>query len=123
MRKPRWTSYSTERLVEEVKARSAKRGHAMREGPAREANRQFDILVAIHQEIRARGLEAQRQLLSLLKDPEPATQCWVAIYALEFAPEEAEPVLEEIRRTQKNFMGSEARGALEKSREGTLRLF
>ena len=50
-------------------------------------------LPAIHRELRARGIEAQRQLLALLDDPDLGTRCWAAMAVMEFAPTEGARVL------------------------------
>jgi hypothetical protein len=75
--------------------------------------------VAIIKELRSRGPEAQRQLSKLLADPEPSTRCWTASAVLEFAPREAEQVLEELSRTQRNATGVSAHFTLKQWREGT----
>jgi hypothetical protein len=121
MRKAQLKTFPTERLVEEFRRLSAEHGHALEAGNARAANRRFDPLVAIRQELRSRGREAQRQLLKLLADPEPSTRCWTATSVLEFAPSEAEQVLEELSRTQRNVTGFRADWALEQWRKGTLK--
>ena len=102
MRKSRLKTSSTEQLVEEFRELSAEHGHALEGANARAANRRFDPLVAIIKELRSRGPEAQRQLSELLADPEPSTRRWTASAVVDFAPSEAEQVLEELSRTQRN---------------------
>lgn len=119
MRKPQMRNSSDERLVEEFRRLSAEHGHALETGNPRSANRRYDTLVAIRHELRSRGPEAQRQLLKLLADPEPSTRCWTASFLLQLAPREAEQVLEELVRTQRNTIGVTARITLEQWREGT----
>jgi hypothetical protein len=121
MRKSQLKTASTERLVEEFRKLSAEHGHALEAANARAANRRFDTLVAIIQELRSRDPEAQHQLLKLLTDPEPSTRGWTAIAVLDFAPSEAEQVLEELSRTQRNALGFSADRTLEQSREGTFK--
>ncbi len=119
MRKSQLKTSSTERLVEEFRRLSAEHGHALEASNARAANRKFPTLVAIIKELRARGLEAQRQFLKLLADPEPSTRYWTASAVLEIAPSEAEQVLEELSRTQRNTLGFSADWTLKQWREGT----
>jgi hypothetical protein len=119
MRKSQVKTASTERLVEEFRRLSAEHGHALEAANARAANRRFDTLVAIINELRARGPEAQRQLLTLLADPDPSTRNWTAGAVLDFAPSEAEQVLEELSRTQRNAIGFSADWTLNLWREGT----
>ncbi|HVG57039.1 MAG TPA: DUF2019 domain-containing protein [Hyalangium sp.] len=119
MRKSQLKTSPTERLVEEFRKLSAEHGHALEAANARAANRRFDNLVAIIQELRSRDPEAQPQLLQLLADPEPSTRRWTATAVLDFAPSEAEQVLEELSRTQRNTLGFSADRLLEQWREGT----
>ncbi|HVG61818.1 MAG TPA: DUF2019 domain-containing protein [Hyalangium sp.] len=119
MRKSQLKTFPTERLVEEFRRLSAEHGHALEASNARAANRKFPTLVAIIDELRARGLEAQRQLSKLLVDPDPSTRYWTAGAVLDFVPSEAEQVLEELSRTQRNTLGFSADWTLELWREGT----
>jgi hypothetical protein len=119
MRKSQLKTSPTDRLVEEFRRLSAENGHALEAANARAANRKYDTLVAIRRELRSRGPEAQRQLLKLLADPEPSTRYFTASSVLQFAPSEAEQVLEELSRTQRNTIGVEADWTLKQWREGT----
>jgi hypothetical protein len=119
MRKSQLKTLSTEQLVEEFRRLSAEHGHALEAADARAANRKYDTLVTIRHELRSRGPEAQRQLLKLLADPEPSTRCWTASSVLQFAPSEAEQVLDELSRTQRNATGVTAHFTLKQWREGT----
>ncbi len=119
MRKSQLKTLATERLVEEFRRLSAEHGHALEAANARAANRKFPTLVAIIKELRSRGPEAERQLLELLSDPEPSTRDWTASAVLDFAPREAEQVLEELVRTQIGIPRFTARWTLEQWREGT----
>jgi Domain of unknown function (DUF2019) len=118
-RKSQLKTFSTERLVEEFRRLSTEHGHALEAANARAANRKYDTLVAIRHELRSRGLEAQRQLLKLLADPEPSTRYFTASSVVQFAPSEAEQVLEELSRTQRNAIGVDADWTLKQWREGT----
>ena len=118
MRKSQLETLPTERLVEEFSRLSAEHRHAIKSGNPRAANRKSDTLVAIIKELRSRGPEAQHQLLKLLADPEPSTRYWTASAVLEIAPNEAEQVLEELSRTQRNTLGVSADLTLEQWREG-----
>lgn len=60
----------------------------------REANRQHDIVQDLYREIRCRERSAQNVLLGLLDHPDEAVRGWAAFHSLEFAPKEAERVLE-----------------------------
>jgi hypothetical protein len=119
MRKSQLKTLSTEQLVEEFRRLSAEHGQALEASNARAANRKFPTLVAIIEELRSRDPEAQRQLSKLLADPDPSTRYWTAGAVLDFAPSEAEQVLEELSRTQRNALGFSADWTLKLWREGT----
>jgi hypothetical protein len=109
----------TDELIEKARALSAERWPAIHAGKPKEANRMYDLLVAIRRELRARGIDAQRQLLKLLEDPDPGTRCWAAGSVLEFAPGEGERVLTEIARHVDGLVGFSAERTLEQWRAGT----
>ncbi|WP_257463328.1 DUF2019 domain-containing protein [Archangium lipolyticum] len=111
----------TEELVEKTRALSSERWRAIYAGKPKEGNRMFDLLVAIDRELRARGLEAQRQLLKLLDDPDPGTRCWAAASVLEFAPSEGERVLTELAKPPNGLVGFSAERTLKQWRAGTFK--
>jgi hypothetical protein len=121
MKKTEVKKLPTEQLVEKTRALSAERWRAIYAGKPKDGNRMFDLLVAIHKELRARGIEAQRQLLRLLDDPDPGIRCWVATAVLEFAPAEGERVLTDIAEHADGLVGFSAEWALEKWKAGTLK--
>jgi hypothetical protein len=84
------------------------------------ANKAYDVQANVYRELRSRGIEAQRALLSLLNDPEPYVRCSAAAYALEFAPQDAEPVLQALRPLR-GFVGHDAGMTLDVWRKGELR--
>jgi hypothetical protein len=111
----------TEQLVEKTRILSAERMRAIYAGKPKDGNRMFDLLVAIHRELRARGIEAQRQLLVLLDDPDLGTRCWTATAVMEFAPREGERVLADLARNAGGLVGFSAEWALEEWKAGTLK--
>lgn len=113
------TRKALEQLIEETRALSAERWRAIQAGKPKDGNRMFDLLVAIERELRARGIEAQRQLLKLLEAPDPGTRCWAAASALEFAPAEGERVLAELAKAPNGLVGVSAEMTLEQWKAGT----
>lgn len=63
---------------------------------SRAANKAAEELAAIYRELRHLGSDATERLLSLARDEDPSVRCWAAAHALEFAPADAEVVLEEL---------------------------
>lgn len=96
-------------------------GKALEVGDHRRANPKADLLSAIFAELRRRGLEAQQALLPLLRHPDPSVRCWAGAHALEFAPEQGEPVLAELAPTPRSFVALAAHVTLEQWRKGELR--
>jgi len=123
MKKAQVKKLSTEELVEKIRTLSAERWRAIYAGKPKDGNRMFDLLVAMERELRARGIEAQRQLLKLLDDPDPGTRCWAAASALEFAPSEGERVLTELAQPPNGLVGFSAERTLEQWRAGTFKPF
>ncbi|QRN95312.1 DUF2019 domain-containing protein [Archangium violaceum] len=121
MKKTDLKKLPTGELIENTRSLSAERWRAIYAGKPKEGNRMFDLLVAIHRELRARGMDAQRQLLKLLDDPDPGTRCWAAAAVLEFAPDEGERVLIELAKHAEGLVGFSAEWTLEKWREGTFK--
>ncbi|PTL81285.1 DUF2019 domain-containing protein [Vitiosangium sp. GDMCC 1.1324] len=121
MRKTEVKRLSTEQLIERVRTLSAERWRAIYAGRPKDGNRMYDLLVTIHKELRARGIEAQHQLLGLLDDPDPGTRCWAATSVLEFAPSEGERVLTELAKHADGLVGFSAEWTLEKWKAGTLK--
>jgi hypothetical protein len=119
MKTAQWKSLTVELLVEKYRAASARHGHAIEAGNHKAANREYDVIVAISKELRARGGEAHRRLLGLLNDPEPGTRCWAASEALGFAPLEAEQVLAELAKVPRSLVGFTAELTLQQWKAGT----
>jgi hypothetical protein len=59
-------------------------------------------------------------LLSLLDHPSNAVRAWAAFHALEFAPQEAEPVLEDLSKIP-GIEGLDSEITLREWRKGTLK--
>ncbi|WPB81952.1 DUF2019 domain-containing protein [Archangium violaceum] len=121
MKKARLKKLPIEQLVEMTRTISAERMRAIYAGKSKDGNRMFDLLIAIHRELQARGVEAQLCLLVLLDDPDPATRCWAATAVMEFAPKEGERVLTDLARNAGGLVGFSAEWTLEDWRAGTLK--
>jgi hypothetical protein len=72
---------------------AAKHGEATERADHHVANEMADLVAEIYAELRSRGSDAQRELLGLLADEAASVRLWAATHALEFAPEDGEPVL------------------------------
>ena len=112
---------TTDQLVEKYRELSARHGRAIEAGNHKVANREFDVIVAINKELRARGTEAHRRLLSLLNDQEPGTRCWAAMDVLAFEPQEGERVLTELSKVPKSLVGLTAGMTLQQWKAGAFK--
>jgi hypothetical protein len=107
-------------LIEQYRTAAAAHGAATELGEYRAANRHHDLLAQIYRELRARGTDAQRELLVLLDDVDAHVSAWAAAHALEFAPERGEPVLRRLA-ANRGFVALNAEMTLQEWSKGTLR--
>jgi hypothetical protein len=82
------------------------------------ANKAADVVAAVYRELRRRGEQAL--LLPLVRSPRPEVRSWAAAHALEFAPEQGVPVLEDLSNEPRS-LGFSAKMTLKVWREGNLR--
>jgi len=75
------------------------------------------VVAAVYRELSRR--RKQRLLLPLLHSAEPWVRSWAAAHGLEFAPEQAAPVLE-VLSGKNGFVAFGARMTLKQWREGKL---
>jgi hypothetical protein len=94
-------------------------GTATENGDYRTANRRHDLIAGVYRELRRRGDDAQRELLPLLNDIDERVRAWAAAHALEFAPDQGEPVLKRLA-TKSGAIGLNAQMTLEQWSKGAL---
>ncbi|WP_428665989.1 DUF2019 domain-containing protein [Reyranella sp.] len=95
-----WRRKASLEALLEAYGSAAKKHHAANlVGDWRTGNPQATIVFAIYRELRRRGLEAQRALLSLLDEEDLGIRLWTAAHALEFDPDRGIPILEELAKT------------------------
>jgi HEAT repeat protein len=112
---------STDELTEELAALASDRGDALRANDPKRANARFQRMAGIYQEIRNRGIAAQRRVLSLLDNKDPYVRLSAATYALEFGAQRALPVLQEIDQKEPGTLGFTAGMTLKQWKKGELR--
>jgi len=95
-------------------------GRATETGDYKTGNRAADRVAAIYAELRARGPDAQRSLLGLLKHEVPGVRGWAAAHALDFAPSDGEAVLQALI-PMGGFVGHDAEMTLKEWRQGRLK--
>lgn len=111
---------SVQEIVDVYVAAAAKHGRATEAGDYKAANEAHDVIAPGYRELRSRGVEAQRALLPLLEHPDPGVRGWAAAHGLEFAPNQAEPTLEDLADGG-SIGGSSAKMTLEVWRKGDLK--
>jgi hypothetical protein len=102
-----------ERYVEAAEAHA----EASASGDSGKANKAHNALAEIYRELRREGSEERLSLL--LRHPNPAVGAWSGAHALEFAPEEAKRVLEDLAKRE-DLIGFNAQQTLAVWREGKL---
>lgn len=95
-------------------------GKATEAGRSRVANEAYEVIVTIYRELRRRGLDAQRKLLTLLDHPDPGVRGWAGSHVLDFAPDDGERTLLAMSETPRSFVSFSAKMTLKLWRTGKL---
>lgn len=114
-------SASAEHLIEVYRDAAIAHRSATREGDYKRANLAYERLMSVVRELRDRSNNEREVFLDLLDDPLIEVRGLVAAHALEFAPDKAEPVLEEIASGPESLEEFSARMVLQEWRQGRLR--
>jgi hypothetical protein len=109
---------STEELVQEYEQAAVAYGQALAAADHHAANRAHDRIASAYRELRSRA--AASHLLPLLRSENENVRSFVAAHALEFAPEQGEPVLMGFA-SRPGRLRTPAEYALKAWREGTLK--
>jgi len=112
---------TTEDLVASFAETASEHGQFMASCDPKRANAKFDQMARLYGELRRRGGGAQRQLLALMKSDNPYIRLYAATYTLDFEPDQALPVLDEILRTEEGTLKFTARMTLEQWHKGEMR--
>jgi len=121
MRKREAKSASLEELIDTYAKAAAEHGKATENGDYKTGNKAADTVAVIYNELRSRGLDAQRSLLNLLHDENPGIRIWAAAHALEFSPSDGVPVLETMIKSEEGIIRFDAEMTLKEWRNGKLR--
>src|SRR5438105_3206183 len=84
---------SISELVAEYERAASAHGVATRTGDRTMSNRAHHRLSSVYRILRERGLDAQKALLPLLDNVDPAVRLWAGAHALEFAPDQGRETL------------------------------
>jgi HEAT repeat protein len=113
---------ATKDLIQTFARSAAERGLALRAANPDRANARYKTMTELYHELCSRGMEAQRELLSLLESQDGYVRLSAATYALEFDAPAAVPVLQKIDEEERNLLGFTAGMVLKQWREGKLHL-
>ena len=91
---------------------------ASREGKHKSANQAYDRIAAVIRELTERGPRAKDELLRLLDDERIEVRGWAAAHALEFEPDRAARVLENIASGPPSLEELSAKMVLQQWRTG-----
>ena len=112
---------TTKDLVQMFVTAASEQGRFVEACDPRRANIRYEQMAKIYSELRDRGRDAQRKLLPILESSDPYVRLNAAVFALDFDPESAVPVLEEISEKETGELRVDARMTLKVWREGKLR--
>jgi HEAT repeat protein len=106
-------------LVKRYTESSAAHARATEVGDHVAANLAHDALAEAYRELRRR--RAQWVLLPLLEHPDLSVRVWAAAHALEFCPEQGEPVLKRAAEIPRGLVSFSAQMTLRQWHDGKLR--
>src|SRR5438270_889587 len=95
-------------------------GEATEEGDPESGNQAHDEIVALRHELKRRGHEML--LCQLLKSFNGSVRGWAATHLLDVVPDQAVPVLEELSKEKRGYLGLGARMTLKEWHAGRLHL-
>lgn len=114
------SNQDAESLLAKYAAAAIAHRDASATGDYRTANREHEVLARTYRELRSLGNRGETALESLLRHQDARVRAWAAAHALEFAPDLAEPVLQELVNTG-GLLGFGAEMTLSEWRKGNLR--
>jgi len=109
---------TNEVLAERFRALALEKSEALLESNIRAANRIFDKMHAIDQELRVRGIDARKVLIPLLDDPDMRVQYEAALKSLAVAPQRALATIQAIAKRHLMPVSGEAGMALQALEDG-----
>jgi hypothetical protein len=111
----------TDALLAEYADAALAHRHASREGKYNVANRAHERLSSVVRELRSREPDGLFALTRLFADERIEVRGWAAAHGLEFAPEQASKVLEDVASGPSSLAEFSAKMVLLQWRQGTLR--
>ena len=111
---------SHENLILEYARLSDLYGDAIETGNHKKANKAYDELMAVYQQIKAQGALTSEDFHELLFAPSMGTRLWAATHYLAISSEEAEKVLSALGEVPNSLLAVSAKITLEEWEKGDL---
>jgi len=111
---------SHENLILEYARLSDLYGDAIETGNHKKANKAYDELMAVYQQIKAQGALNSEAFHELLSAPSMGTRLWAATHYLAISSEEAEKVLSALGEVPNSLLAVSAKITLEEWKKGDL---
>lgn len=111
---------SHENLILEYARLSDLYGDAIETGNHKKANKAYDELMAVYQQIKAQGALTSEDFHELLFAPSMGTRLWAATHYLAISSEEAEKVLSALGEVPNSLLAVSAKITLEEWGKGNL---
>lgn len=111
---------SHENLILEYARLSDLYGDAIETGNHKKANKAYDELMAVYQQIKAQGALTSDAFHELLSAPSMGTRLWAATHYLAISYEESEKVLTSLGEVSNCLLAVSAKTTLEEWKKGNL---
>ena len=111
---------SHENLILEYARLSDLYGDAIETGNHKKANKAYDELMAVYQQIKAQGALTSEDFHELLFAPSMGTRLWAATHYLAISSEEAEKVLSALGEVPNSLLAVSAKITLEEWGKGNI---
>jgi len=120
MKELEYQTLSDAELLTAYKTAASFHMKAVKSGDFEAGNRQYKIIENCYRELRSRGEESQKKLLGLLDSSDDGVRVWSASHALEFSPDIAQDVLQELE-LKNDLIGLTAHYTLKEWQKGSLK--
>ena len=102
---PNYKKTSTGDLVTIFARAAVEQGEALRAAEPKKANSKYKTMKKIYAELKVRGPDAQREILTLFEHPEGYVRLNAAAHSLDFDPPAALRVIQIIRKMETGLLG------------------
>ena len=108
------------KIIQEYARLSDLYGDAIETGNHKKANKAYDELMAVYQQIKAQGALNSEAFHELLSAPSMGTRLWAATYYLAISYEESEKVLTALGEVSNSLLAVSAKMTLDEWKKGNL---